>query len=108
MLRGAADLLLIYLRRPGRTKSIDLLRALAEFKHSIICKHQAEGIAKACVVYKGRAKALTNDQLVQAQAWVNEGVLGRRLPDTSKSDVLPCTTISNLRRSHNRFNCRHS
>src|SRR5699024_11474394 len=42
----------------------------------IIRERQAEGIARAKArgVYKGRPKALTDEQLAQAQEWVSAGV----------------------------------
>lgn len=44
----------------------------AEFERSTIKERQAEGFAraKACGVYKGRAKVLTDAQVVQARGWV--------------------------------------
>ena len=55
---------------------LGLLGSVAEFERSIIRERQAEGIARAKArgVYKGRAKALTDEQLAQAQAWVDAGV----------------------------------
>ena len=55
---------------------LGLLGSVAEFERSIIRERQAEGIARAKArgVYKGRAKALTDEQLAQAQEWVNAGV----------------------------------
>lgn len=46
--------------------------SVAEFERSIIKERQAEGIARAKerVVYKGRAKVLTDAQVVQARGWV--------------------------------------
>jgi len=55
---------------------LGLLGSVAEFERSIIRERQAEGIARAKArgVYKGRAKALTDEQLAQAQEWMNAGV----------------------------------
>lgn len=55
---------------------LGLLGSVAEFERSIIRERQAEGIARAKErgVYKGRAKALTDEQLAQAQEWVGAGV----------------------------------
>ena len=72
--------------KEGQTYSLDsspvaklmlgLLGAVAEFERSIIRERQAEGIAKAKArgVYKGRAKVLNEEQVVQAREWVSEGV----------------------------------
>lgn len=55
---------------------LGLLGSVAEFERAIIRERQAEGIARAKErgVYKGRAKALTDEQLAQAREWVGEGV----------------------------------
>lgn len=55
---------------------LGLLGSVAEFERSIIRERQAEGIARAKArgVYKGRAKALTDDQLTQARQWVTDGI----------------------------------
>ena len=55
---------------------LGLLGSVAEFERSIIRERQAEGIARAKArgVYKGRAKALTDEQLAQAREWVGAGV----------------------------------
>ena len=55
---------------------LGLLGSVAEFERSIIRERQAEGIARAKErgVYKGRARALTGEQVAQARAWVNAGV----------------------------------
>ena len=55
---------------------LGLLGSVAEFERAIIRERQAEGIARAKArgVYKGRAKALTDEQLAQAQEWVDAGV----------------------------------
>ena len=49
---------------------------MAEFERSIIRERQAEGIARAKQrgVYKGRAKALTAEQVEQAKRWIDEGI----------------------------------
>lgn len=49
---------------------------MAEFERSIIRERQAEGIARAKErgAYKGRARALTDEQVVQARGWVDAGV----------------------------------
>lgn len=61
---------------PIATLILGLLGSVAEFERSIIRERQAEGIARAKArgVYKGRAKALTEAQLAQAYAWVDQGV----------------------------------
>lgn len=61
---------------PIATLMLGLLGSVAEFERSIIRERQAEGIARAKArgVYKGRAKALTDGQLTQAHAWVDQGV----------------------------------
>lgn len=55
---------------------LGLLGSVAEFERAIIRERQAEGIARAKArgVYKGRTKALTDEQLAQAQEWVDAGV----------------------------------
>lgn len=55
---------------------LGLLGSVAEFERSIIRKRQAEGVARANErgVYKGRARALTAEQVNQAHAWVDAGV----------------------------------
>lgn len=55
---------------------LGLLGSVAEFERSIIRERQAEGIAKAKArgVYKGRAKVLNEEQIVQAREWVGEGI----------------------------------
>lgn len=72
--------------KEGQTYSLDsspvaklmlgLLGSVAEFERSIIRERQAEGIAKAKArgVYKGRAKVLNEEQVVQAREWVGEGI----------------------------------
>lgn len=55
---------------------LGLLGSVAEFERSIIRERQAEGIARAKErgVYKGRAKALTVEQVEQAKMWIDEGI----------------------------------
>ncbi|MGP5620484.1 recombinase family protein [Corynebacterium casei] len=55
---------------------LGLLGSVAEFERSIIRERQAEGIARAKArgVYKGRAKALTDEQLAHAREWVIAGI----------------------------------
>ena len=55
---------------------LGLLGSVAEFERSIIRERQAEGIAKAKArgVYKGRAKVLNEEQIMQARTWVGEGI----------------------------------
>jgi DNA invertase Pin-like site-specific DNA recombinase len=55
---------------------LGLLGSVAEFERAIIRERQAEGIARAKArgVYKGRPKALSDEQLVQAREWVSAGV----------------------------------
>ena len=55
---------------------LGLLGSVAEFERSIIRERQAEGIARAKArgVYKGRAKALTDEQLAEARELVATGV----------------------------------
>jgi len=55
---------------------LGLLGSVAEFERSIFRERQAEGItrAKERGVYKGRARALTDEQVAQAREWVNAGV----------------------------------
>nr|WP_301515863.1 recombinase family protein [Corynebacterium flavescens] len=55
---------------------LGLLGSVAEFERAIIRERQAEGIARAKArgVYKGRAKALTDEQLAQARELVGAGV----------------------------------
>ena len=72
--------------KEGQTYSLDsspvaklmlgLLGSVAEFERAIIRERQAEGIAKAKArgVYKGRAKVLNEEQIMQAREWVSEGV----------------------------------
>ena len=72
--------------KEGQTYSLDsspvaklmlgLLGSVAEFERAIIRERQAEGIAKAKArgVYKGRAKVLNEEQIIQARKWVSEGI----------------------------------
>lgn len=55
---------------------LGLMGSVAEFERSIIRERQAEGIARAQArgVYKGRPKALANDQVAQARQWVAHGI----------------------------------
>lgn len=55
---------------------LGLLGSMAEFERAIIRERQAEGIAKAKArgVYKGRAKVLNEEQIMQAREWVGEGI----------------------------------
>lgn len=55
---------------------LGLLGSVAEFERAIIRERQAEGIAKAKArgVYKGRAKVLNEEQVMQAREWVSEGI----------------------------------
>lgn len=55
---------------------LGLLGSVAEFERAIIRERQAEGIARAKErgVYKGRSKALTDEQLAQARELVGAGV----------------------------------
>lgn len=55
---------------------LGLLGSVAEFERSIIRERQAEGIAKAKArgVYKGRAKVLNEEQIMQAREWVGAGI----------------------------------
>ena len=55
---------------------LGLLGSVAEFERSIIRERQAEGIAKAKArgVYKGRAKVLNEEQIMQAREWVSAGI----------------------------------
>ncbi|WP_426722024.1 recombinase family protein [Corynebacterium auriscanis] len=55
---------------------LGLLGSVAEFERSIIRERQAEGIAQAKKrgVYKGRAKALTTEQVQQAKSWITDGI----------------------------------
>lgn len=55
---------------------LGLLGSVAEFERAIIRERQAEGIARAKArgVYKGRPKALTDEQLAQAREWLGAGI----------------------------------
>ena len=55
---------------------LGLLGSVAEFERAIIRERQAEGIAKAKArgAYKGRAKVLNEEQIMQAREWVSEGI----------------------------------
>lgn len=55
---------------------LGLLGSVAEFERFIIRESQAERSARAKErgVYKGRAKALTDEQLAQAKKWIYGGV----------------------------------
>ena len=55
---------------------LSVMGAFAEFERSLIRERQAEGIAvaKASGVYKGRAKALTAEQVANARQRVADGV----------------------------------
>jgi DNA invertase Pin-like site-specific DNA recombinase len=61
---------------PYSQLQMHLLGAFAEFERAIIRSRQAEGIAKAkrAGVYKGRAKALTDDQIAAARERLAAGV----------------------------------
>ena len=61
---------------PGAKLMLGLLGSVAEFERAIIRERQAEGIAKAKArgVYKGRAKVLNEEQIMQAREWVREGI----------------------------------
>lgn len=60
---------------PMATLLLSMMGAVAEFERSLIRERQAEGIAiaKARGVYKGRAKALSEDQIGEARRLVCEG-----------------------------------
>ena len=75
---------------------LGLLGSVAEFERSIIRERQAEGIAKAKArgVYKGRAKVLNEEQVVQAREWVSEGFRKRRLPAASALGAPHCISTS--------------
>lgn len=62
--------------KPVAKLMLGLLGSVAEFERSIIRERQAEGIAQAKKrgVYKGRANALTAEQVEQAKKWIDEGV----------------------------------
>ncbi len=70
--------------------------SVAEFEHSIIKERQAEGIARAKErgVYKGRAKVLTDAQVVQARRWVGDGVPKAEVVAGSVSGGPPCMNTS--------------
>lgn len=55
---------------------LQVLGAVAEFERSLIRERQAEGIAiaKTKGVYKGRARALTPEQVAEARQRVSDGV----------------------------------
>ena len=61
---------------PSGRMMFGMLSVFAEFERSIIKERQAEGIARAKArgVYKGRAKVLTDAQVVQTRQWVADGV----------------------------------
>lgn len=61
---------------PMNVLLLNMLGAVAEFERSLIRERQAEGIAlaKARGVYKGRAKALSADQIEAARQRVDSGV----------------------------------
>ncbi len=61
---------------PMNTLLLNMLGAVAEFERSLIRERQAEGIAiaKAKNVYKGRAPALTPDQVASARTRIADGV----------------------------------
>jgi len=75
---------------------LGLMGSVAESERSIIKERQAEGIARAKArgVYKGRAKVLTNAQVVQARGWAGDGVPKRRWPAGSVSGGPPCINTS--------------
>lgn len=56
--------------------TLGLMGSVAEFERSVIKERQAEGMARAKArgVYKGRAKVLTDAQVVQARGWLADGV----------------------------------
>ncbi len=55
---------------------LGLLSSVAEFERAIIRERQAEGIAEAKKrgVHAGRSKALTQQQVDQAKAWIADGI----------------------------------
>lgn len=55
---------------------LSVMGAFAEFERSLIRERQAEGIAvaKANGVYKGRAKALTAEQVAEARESIAQGI----------------------------------
>ena len=55
---------------------LNLLGAFAEFERTLIRERQREGIriAKAAGKYKGRARKLTDDQVVEARRLISTGV----------------------------------
>lgn len=55
---------------------LGLLGSIAEFERTITRERQAEGIAEARKrgAYEGRAKALTQQQVDQAKAWIADGI----------------------------------
>lgn len=61
---------------PMATLLLSVMGAFAEFERSLIRERQAEGIAiaRAKGVYKGRAKALTAQQVAEARERVSGGV----------------------------------
>ncbi|MGE0155764.1 MAG: recombinase family protein [Geobacter sp.] len=61
---------------PFKALMLNMLGAFAEFERALIKSRQAEGIAKAKErgAYKGRAKSLTPEQVVEAKAKVAAGV----------------------------------
>ncbi|MGV0409455.1 recombinase family protein [Corynebacterium resistens] len=70
---------------PVANLMLGLLGSVAEFERAIIHERQAEGIAEAkkCGVYAGQLKALTQQQVDQAKAWIADGIpkaeIARRL-----------------------------
>lgn len=61
---------------PYAAFQLQILGAVAELERNLIRQRQAEGIslAKARGVYKGRAKALTSEQVEEARARIESGV----------------------------------
>lgn|SRR5690625_3663742 len=62
--------------QPFAQFQLNIMASFAQLERAIIRERQAEGIAAAKKrgVYKGRAKALTEEQLVQARADIDKGV----------------------------------
>ena len=84
---GALSVYLDRAQRTGLRAALELLQGrglrpgahfgpLPEVEGAIIRERQAEGIARAKArgVYKGRTKALSDEQLAQARKWVSEGI----------------------------------
>lgn len=70
---------------------LSVMGAFAEFERALIGERQREGIAltKQCGAYRGRKKALVNDQIVELRRRAGVGEPKSRLRASSASVARP-------------------